>query len=86
MKELLEYIVGNIVDDKSAVRVVVTERSDDATDVVISVAENDIGKVIGKQGKIILSIRTIVKAVGMREGKRYDVEISGGENKKRFVE
>lgn len=86
MKELLEYIVGNIVDDKSAVRVVVTERSDDAADVVISVAENDIGKVIGKQGKIILSIRTIVKAVGMREGKRYDVEISGGENKKRFVE
>lgn len=86
MKELLEYIVGNIVDDKSAVRVVVTERSDDSADVVISVAENDIGKVIGKQGKIILSIRTIVKAVGMREGKRYDVEISGGENKKRFVE
>lgn len=86
MKELLEYIVGNIVDDKSAVNVTVTEKDDDKVDVVISVAEKDIGKVIGKQGKIILSIRTLVKAIGMRDGKRYDVEILGGEKKKRSAE
>ena len=88
MKELLEYIVGNIVDDKSAVNVTVTEKDEDKVDVVIElrVAPEDMGKVIGKQGKIILSIRTLVKAIGMRDGKRYDVEILGGEKKRRSAE
>ena len=41
----------------------------------IRVAEGDIGKVIGKQGKIAMSIRTLAKAVGIREGKKYNIEI-----------
>ena len=81
IKDLLEYIVGNIVDDKSSVSVSTTEKDDKNIDVVISVAENDIGKVIGRQGKIISAIRTLVKSVGMLDGKKYEVEILGGEKK-----
>ncbi|MBR5250697.1 MAG: KH domain-containing protein [Clostridia bacterium] len=81
MKDLLEYIVGNIVDDKSSVNVSTTEKDEKNIDVLISVAENDIGKVIGRQGKIISAIRTLVKSVGMLDGKKYEVEILGGEKK-----
>ena len=81
IKDLLEYIVGNIVDDKSSVNVSTTEKDEKNIDVLISVAENDIGKVIGRQGKIISAIRTLVKSVGMLDGKKYEVEILGGEKK-----
>lgn len=83
IKELLEYIVGNFVDNKSAVNVSVTEVDDKNFDVIIAVAEADIGKVIGRQGKIISSIRTLVKSVGILENKKYNVEILGGEKRKR---
>ena len=81
IKDLLEYIVGNIVDDKSSVNVSTTEKDEKNVDVLISVAESDIGKVIGRQGKIISAIRTLVKSVGMLDGKKYEVEILGGEKK-----
>ena len=81
IKDLLEYIVCNIVDDKSSVNVSTTEKDEKNIDVLISVAENDIGKVIGRQGKIISAIRTLVKSVGMLDGKKYEVEILGGEKK-----
>jgi len=86
IKDLLEYIVGTIVDDKSSINVSLTEKEDNNIDVVISVAENDIGKVIGRQGKIISAIRTLVKSVGVLEDKKYEVEILGGEKKRRSVE
>ena len=60
-----------------------TEIDDKNVDVVIAVAETDIGKVIGRQGKIISSIRTLVKSIGMLDGKKYNVEILGGEKRKR---
>ncbi len=83
VKDLLEYIVGNLVDNKSTVGVSMTEIDDKNVDVVIAVAETDIGKVIGRQGKIISSIRTLVKSIGMLDGKKYNVEILGGEKRKR---
>lgn len=74
MLELVTYIVEQLVDDKSAVNV--TSAEENGTEVItIRVAENDIGKVIGKQGKIAMSIRTLAKAVGIRNGKRYSIEI-----------
>ena len=74
MLELVTYIVTELVDDKSAVNI--TSSEDDGVETItIRVAEKDIGKVIGKQGKIAMSIRTLAKAVGIREGKRYNIEI-----------
>ncbi len=75
MVELTKYIVEQLVDDKSAIDI--TSSVDEAGVVTISipVAEGDIGKVIGKQGKIAMSIRTLAKAVGIREGKKYNIEI-----------
>ncbi|MBQ2711391.1 MAG: KH domain-containing protein [Clostridia bacterium] len=74
MLELVKYIVEQLVDDKQAVNIT-THVADGVETVSIRVAENDIGKVIGKQGKIAMSIRTLAKAVGMKEGKRYNIEI-----------
>ncbi len=74
MLELVKYIVEQLVDDKQAVSIT-TQVADGVETVSIHVAENDIGKVIGKQGKIAMSIRTLAKAVGMKEGKRYNIEI-----------
>ena len=74
MLELVKYIVEQLVDDKQAVNIT-TRVADGVETVSIRVAENDIGKVIGKQGKIAMSIRTLAKAVGMKEGKRYNIEI-----------
>ena len=74
MLELVTYIVPELVDDKSAVNITSAE-NDGVETITIRVAEKDIGKVIGKQGKIAMSIRTLAKAVGIREGKRYNIEI-----------
>ena len=74
MLELVTYIVEQLVVDKSAINITSVQEND--TEVItIRVAENDIGKVIGKQGKIAMSIRTSAKAVGVKNGKRYSIEI-----------
>lgn len=74
MLELVTYIVEQLVDDKAAISITTSE-SDGVETISIRVAENDIGKVIGKQGKIATAIRTLAKAVGIKEGKRYNIEI-----------
>ena len=74
MVELVEYIVKELVSDKDSVKVTMTE-VDDVNQVSVSVAPQDTGKIIGKQGKIAMAIRTVVKAVGVKEGKKYSVEI-----------
>jgi len=74
MTELIRYIVDLLVDDKGAVSVTSTDDGEVET-VTIKVAEKDIGKVIGKQGKIAMAIRSLAKAVGIKEGKRYNIEI-----------
>ena len=74
MVELVRYIVEQLVDDKEAINIESTE-SDGVETITIRVAEGDVGKVIGKQGKIAMAIRTLAKSVGVRNGKRYNIEI-----------
>ena len=74
MLELVTYIVEQLVEDKSAINVT-SDNGSEVETITIRVAEGDIGKVIGKQGKIATAIRTLAKAVGVKVGKRYNIEI-----------
>lgn len=74
MLELVKYIVDQLVDDKNSVNITSEEQNGVET-IYIKVSESDMGKVIGKQGKIAMSMRTLAKAVGMKVGKRYNIEI-----------
>ena len=62
MKELIEYIVKSLVEDKQAVKVEI-EQVEEETHVLVSVAEADKGRVIGKGGRIASSIRTLAKSI-----------------------
>ena len=74
MKELLLYMAKNLVDNPEAVTVV--ESSDEEDKVLeLHVAEGDMGKVIGRQGRIAKEIRTIIKTVAQRTGEKVTVEI-----------
>ena len=74
MKELLLYMAKNLVDDPEAVTV--NEISDeDGTVLELRVASGDMGKVIGRQGRIAKEIRTIIKTVAQRTGEKVTVEI-----------
>lgn len=70
MTELVKYIVTALVDDKDSVSV-----TDDGDVIVIKVAKDDMGKVIGKQGRIIKSIRSVVKAASIKQGRNCTVEV-----------
>ena len=74
MKELLLYMAKNLVDDPEAVTVNEI-KEDDGTVLELRVASADMGKVIGRQGRIAKEIRTIVKTVAQRTGKKVTVEI-----------
>jgi predicted RNA-binding protein YlqC (UPF0109 family) len=78
MGELLAYLARELVDDPEAVRVEQEER-DDALVLVLHVAPDDIGKVIGRQGRIARSLRTLVRASAARDGRRVLVEIADPE-------
>ena len=74
MKELLLYMAKNLVDDPDSVTV--TETSDEDGKVLeLHVAPGDMGKVIGRQGRIAKEIRTIIKTVAQRTGEKVTVEI-----------
>ncbi len=74
MTNLVETIARSLVDKPD--EVVVTETSDKYGSVIkLSVASDDMGKVIGKQGRIAKAIRTVVKAKAVRENKTVTVEI-----------
>ena len=74
MKELLLYMAKSLVDNPDAVTVV--ETSDEEGKVLeLHVAEGDMGKVIGRQGRIAKEIRTIIKTVAQRTGETVTVEI-----------
>jgi len=74
MKELVEYLVKGLVDEPDQVRVSQIE-SEQSITLELTVAPADVGKVIGKQGRIVKAIRTLVKAASVREGKKVMVEI-----------
>ena len=74
MKELDEVIAKALVDDPESV--VVNEREEKKTTVLeVRVAESDMGKVIGKQGRIAKAIRSVVKAAAAKEDKKVIVDI-----------
>ena len=74
MKELLTYIAQHLVDDPDQVSVEAVMNGDTMT-LQLRVAQEDIGKVIGRQGRIAKEIRTLVKAAGLRENVRTSVDI-----------
>lgn len=75
MAELLAYLARELVDDPEAVRVDEEER-DDVRVLVLHVAADDVGKVIGRQGRIARALRTLVRASAARDGRRVLVEIA----------
>ena len=73
MKEILETIIKNLVDNSD--EVTITERVEEKSICYeVRVAKNDMGKVIGKQGKMAKAIRSIVKAIAVKEHKNVNVE------------
>lgn len=74
MKELLLYIARNLVDDPEQVVVNEIEKADE-TVFELHVAPNDMGKVIGRQGKIAKEIRVLMRSVAQKQGKRISVDI-----------
>lgn len=80
MLDLIKYIVGQFAEDKENVEYEVVEK-DRVIEVNVVLSPSDMGKVIGKQGKIAKAMRTIVRAATPRDSKKYVVEIRerGGE-------
>jgi predicted RNA-binding protein YlqC (UPF0109 family) len=74
MVELVEFIARSLVDNPEQVDVQRVE-NDDLITIELRVAPDDMGKVIGKQGRIAKAIRTVVKAASIKENKRVTVEI-----------
>ncbi len=74
MEELVRFIAKSLVDDPDSVEVS-TKEEDGEMVIVLSVAQPDMGKVIGRQGRIAKAIRTVVKAAGVKEDRKYMVEI-----------
>lgn len=75
MEELVRYLVSNLVDNMENVEISHTDESDKVTVISVKLDKDDVGKVIGRNGKIAGSIRTIVKSAGAKTGKRYIVKI-----------
>ena len=73
MKEILETIISTLVNDKESVSIKQIE-GEQSIIFEVKVAEADMGKVIGKQGVIAKSIRTIMKSIAAKENKRVSVE------------
>ena len=76
MKEVLETIIKNLVDNQEAVEVKEVEGEKNII-FEVKVADGDMGKVIGRQGKIAQSIRAVMKAVANRKDKKVTVEFMG---------
>ena len=73
MKEVLETIIKNLVDNQESIKI---EEVEDEKNIIfkVQVADGDMGKIIGRQGKIAQSIRTVMKAVANRKDKKVNVE------------
>ncbi|SHH53280.1 hypothetical protein SAMN02745823_00201 [Sporobacter termitidis DSM 10068] len=74
MKDLLIYIAQNLVDNPD--EVTVTEKETDSETVFeLRVSPSDMGKIIGRQGKVAKEIRALMRAVAMKQGKRISIDI-----------
>ena len=76
MEELVSYIVKSLVDNPDKVEVTSENESEKVVIVKVTVAPEDLGKVIGKGGRIANSIRTIIKSASAKSGRRFIVKIS----------
>ncbi len=76
MKELLEIIIKGLVDNKQTVSIE-EKMTNDIITYQVKVDKNDMGQVIGKQGKMAKSIRTVMKSVASKERKKINVEFVG---------
>lgn len=74
MKELVEYIAKSLVEDPSQVNVVVTEEGEHIR-IELTVAKEDMGRIIGKGGRVANSIRTLLRVAAAREGKRASLDV-----------
>ena len=74
MRELVEVLAQSLVDHPEEVTVQETEKDNEIL-LELKVAQEDMGKVIGKQGRIAKAIRTVVKAAAMEDNKKVDVDI-----------
>ena len=77
MDEVLAELARRLVDEPGAVRVEQVEGDDGALVLRLHVAEGDVGKVIGRQGRIARALRTVVRAGGPNAGRRLQLEIVG---------
>lgn len=75
MKDILAYIVKNIVDDPDSVSVT-EEEIDGVVTLTIIPSKEDMGKLIGKGGRVIRSIRNLMKITAMKENKKVQVQLS----------
>ena len=73
-KELVEYVAKSLVDDPAAVKVVQVE-DEEGTVIELHVAEDDMGKVIGRNGSVAKALRTLLKVTAAREGSSVQLEI-----------
>ena len=76
MKAFLEYVARSLVDDPDAVVVDVTEEEDEVT-LTLKVGEGDMGRIIGRDGRIANAIRSLLRVMGARDGRHVELEIVG---------
>lgn len=76
MKAFLEYVARSLVDDPDAVVVEVSEADDEVT-LTLKVGEGDMGRIIGRDGRIANAIRSLLRVMGTRDGRHVELEIVG---------
>ena len=74
MTDLIKYVVLYFAENKDAVEFL-EEEKDNVVTVTVVLDESDMGKVIGRQGKIAKALRTLVKSAATKSGKKYNIEI-----------
>ena len=73
MKEILKTIIENLVDDINSIEITETENNN-IVDLQVKISKDDMGKVIGKQGRTANAIRTLMKSVAGKENKKINIE------------
>jgi predicted RNA-binding protein YlqC (UPF0109 family) len=74
MKEFLEYVAKSLVDKPEAVEVEIDEQADEVS-LVLNVDQEDMGRVIGRDGRIANAIRSLLRVMGARDGRHVELEI-----------
>ena len=75
MEDLIEFLARALVDDPEAVEVDSFEEDDGTLVLELRVADDDVGKVIGRSGRTVNALRTVVRAAAVREGRRVLVDV-----------